>query len=169
MPTQLTRKSGFVRPHPLRARPDLVVGPSFSRNSNARVFPAASLANPWIAGSASHCDKLTFRAFLPVLNQVTAGGYWDAGGDNHVAAIFDFPAHLSRCLRLAADTVVSTAVTWAFAASWAGSCGFNDFVNGDAVAMALLLGAMVTRTSGWSPFVSSPPGLTMSAHFVSRP
>jgi hypothetical protein len=105
------------------------------------------LANPWIAGSASHCDKLTFRAFLPLLNQVTAGGYWTLVVANHLAAILIFLLIYRGCLRLTVDTVISTAVTWAFAASWAGSCGFNDFVNGDAVAMALLLGAMVTRTS----------------------
>jgi len=110
-------------------------------------FSPASLANPWIAGSASHCDKLTFRAFLPLLNQVTAGGYWTLVVANHVAAILIFLLVYRGCLRLTVDTVVSTAVTWAFAASWAGSCGFNDFVNGDAVAMALLLGAVVTRTS----------------------
>jgi hypothetical protein len=110
-------------------------------------FPPASLDNLWIAGSVSHCDKLTFRAFLPLLNQVTAGGLWTLVVANHVAAILIFLLVYRVCLRLAVDTVISTAVTWAFAASWAGSCGFNDFVNGDAVAMALLLGAMVTRTS----------------------
>lgn len=111
-------------------------------------FSAEALHDPMLAGSASHCDKLTFRAFLPLLNQVTRAGVWTLIGANHVAAILAFFLVYQICLRVMRDALSAALVVWTYAATWAGAWGFNDMMFGDAVAIVLLLGAMLIRP-GW--------------------
>jgi hypothetical protein len=111
-------------------------------------FSAAEKLNPLVAGSISHADKIAHRAFLPLLNQLTGWGYWTLVVANHLAAIVTFWLIYHLCRRITGDVPLATLSTWAYAATWAGTWGFNDRVCGDAVAIAWLLGAIAVRP-GW--------------------
>jgi hypothetical protein len=110
-------------------------------------FPVGTRDQAMIAGSVSHCEKLTFRAFIPLVNQMIGGGVWTLVVVNHLAAILTFFLSYRICLRVTADAVLATASTWGYAVCWAGAWGFNDVVFGDAVAIALLLAGLVATRS----------------------
>ena len=112
-------------------------------------FPPAALSDPLVAGSVSHLDKLAFRPFLPLVNQVVDGGVWTLFVASHLAVLVTFLLVYRLCLRLSGDAVLATAATLGWSASWAGSWGFNDLVCGDAVAVALLLGAFAAPPGSW--------------------
>ncbi|MBL9215664.1 MAG: hypothetical protein JNG83_09335 [Opitutaceae bacterium] len=108
-------------------------------------FPNAAAAQGILAGSISHCDKLSVRPFLPLLNQLAGGGYWTLVGASHLSAILLFALIYFLCRRITGDTTFATLITWGFATTWAGAWGFNDRVCGDVVAIALLLSAVAAR------------------------
>jgi hypothetical protein len=108
-------------------------------------FPPQTRHDPLIAGSVSHLDKLTFRAFVPLLNQVVGGGFWTLVGANHAAVLATFFLLYGICRRITGDPVQATALVWAYALTWAGTWGFNDMVCGDAVAIGLMLAAVAVR------------------------
>jgi hypothetical protein len=116
----------------------------FQRVPTEEIFGPGADRNAWIKGAISHCDKLTFRAFIPTLGILTNGGFFTLMAANHLASFVTFILVYIICLRSTKNTLVSALATWAYAASWAGSWGFNDFLYGDAVAMALLLVPLVT-------------------------
>lgn len=115
----------------------------------ATFFPPEKIAgDALLAGSASHADKLAFRAFLPFVNRVVNGGVWTLIIANHLAAVLIPLLIYCLCLGATKDAVVATASTWAYGATWAGAWGFNDVMFGDAVALALLIGA-TAATRPW--------------------
>jgi hypothetical protein len=132
-------------------------------------FPEEALRDPMLAGAASHSDKLTFRAFLPLLNQVTRGGVWTLVVANHVATIASFWLIYLICFRAAQDPVLAAIVVWTYAATWSGTWGFNDLMFGDAVAITLLLAAMVTRPWWIVSILFLAAGFTDERAFAAAP
>ncbi|MEI8356649.1 MAG: hypothetical protein WCG31_11275 [Deltaproteobacteria bacterium] len=99
----------------------------------------------WLGYAPSHCDKLVFRVTLPLLNQVLRQGLLTLMLASQVAAIFILVLVYKLLVRHTQDVVSASYATWAFAACYAGRNGFYDFMFGDAVAVALLLGAMYVQ------------------------
>ncbi|TDU71412.1 hypothetical protein EI77_02536 [Prosthecobacter fusiformis] len=108
-------------------------------------FPLAERHLGYNAGCASHCDKLTFRIALPVLHKIAPFGIWTLVITSHIAAVAIFWMTYKLLFRSSADSVSASLATWALAGTYAGELGFKDFYYGDALAVALLLGAMMTR------------------------
>jgi hypothetical protein len=114
----------------------------------AEFFTTEEKLNSLVVGSISHADKLAYRGFLPLLNQLIGAGFWTLVGANHLAVVMTFWLIYLLCRRTTGDAALATMATWTYAATWAGSWGFNDRVCGDAVAIAWLLGAIAVRP-GW--------------------
>lgn len=134
-----------------------------------RFFSAEVLRDPMMAGAASHCDKLTFRAFLPLLNQIIRAGIWTLIVANHLAAILAFLLIYQICARVMSDPLCAAFVVWTYAVTWAGAWGFNDMMFGDAVAIALLLGAMLVRPWWLVSVVLLAAGFTDERAFTAAP
>lgn len=96
-------------------------------------------------GCASHCDKLTFRAFIPILHRIFPFGLWLILISSHIAGVAIFFFAYKFLNSEIEDPVVSTLGTWALASSFAGGWAFHDFIFGDAVAIAFLLAALIER------------------------
>jgi hypothetical protein len=120
----------------------------FQRVPTETLFPESVRSQALNVGAMSHCDKLAFRALLPLVNQVFGGGVRTLVVANHLAVLLTFFLIYRLCRRISSDPGLASFAVWAYAASWAGSWGFNDWVFGDAVAVALLLGAMAARQAG---------------------
>ncbi|MFN9623905.1 MAG: hypothetical protein ACK587_13910 [Cyanobacteriota bacterium] len=108
-------------------------------------FPSADLHIGFNAGMASHLDKLTFRAFLPLVHQLFPFGLWTLVAASHLAGIAIFFLSFLVVARHTQDRVVAALTTWSVAACFAGQYGFLDYRFGDVVAVSLLLGALCSR------------------------
>jgi len=96
-------------------------------------------------GIASHLDKMTFRVFLPLLNQVFPFGIWTLVAACHICGVLIFCLTYSVVKQATGDGVCGGLASWALAATYAGQWGFHDYYFGDAVPVALLMCAMATR------------------------
>ena len=99
------------------------------------------------AGCASHLDKLTFRAFLPLLNQIAPFGVWTLVAACHVGALVILWISYKLVSEQTGDKVSGALLSWVLAACFAGQWGFQDYLVGDAVAVSLLLAAMFSRNA----------------------
>lgn len=98
-------------------------------------------------GCASHCDKLTFRAFIPYLHTIFPFGLWTLLISSHLAGIFIFKLTYQYLFNETHDPVCATLGIWSLAATYAGGWAFHDFYFGDAIAVALLLAALIQRNA----------------------
>jgi hypothetical protein len=105
----------------------------------AEFHPQAIRADGLTAGETSHLAKLGVRGTLPLLNQVLRGGLGTLLLASHVAAVWAFLLFYRIGREATGDAASAALATWAFAAAWAGQWGFQDFICGDMVAVALLL------------------------------
>src|SRR5688572_25328996 len=105
----------------------------------AEFYPNASQAEGVTAGEISHLAKLGVRGTLPLLNQLLHGGLGTILLMSHVAAVWAFLLFYRIGREATGDAAYAALATWAFAATWAGQWGFQDFICGDVVAVALLL------------------------------
>jgi uncharacterized membrane protein len=96
-------------------------------------------------GCASHCDKLTFRAFIPILHRIFPFGLWLILISSHIAGVAIFFLAYKFLDTESEDPVVATLGTWALASSFAGGWAFHDFIFGDAIAIVFLLAALIER------------------------
>jgi len=110
-----------------------------------RFFPLSERHIGYNAGIASHLDKMTYRAFLPILNQVFPFGIWTLVVACHVGmlAILWFSYWIVE--RQLGDKVSAALACWAVAACYAGQYGFHDCYLGDAAAVGILVAAMFSR------------------------
>ena len=108
-------------------------------------FPLSERHIGYNAGIASHLDKMTYRALLPMLNQVFPFGIWTLVVACHVGllAILWFSYWIVE--RQLGDKVSAALACWAVAACYAGQYGFHDFYFGDAAAVGMLVAAMFSR------------------------
>lgn len=111
-------------------------------------FPQSERHIGFHAGIASHLDKMTFRAFLPLLNQIFPWGIWTVVLASHIAAVVILLLTYLITIRQTSDRVSATLLMWAIAACYAGQYGFQDHYLGDAVAVSLLMFAMFTEKRG---------------------
>jgi len=108
-------------------------------------FPVSERHIGFNAGCASHLDKLTFRAFLPLLNQIAPFGVWTLVIACHLGALVILWFTYKLISLQSRDRVSGALVSWAVAASFAGQWGFHDYLVGDSVAVSLLIAAMLSR------------------------
>lgn len=108
-------------------------------------FPLSERHIGYNEGIASHLDKMTYRAFLPLLNQVFPFGIWTLVVVCHVGllAILWFSYWIVE--RQLGDKVSAALACWAVAACYAGQYGFHDHYYGDAAAVGMLVAAMFSR------------------------
>ena len=108
-------------------------------------FPLSERHIGYNAGIASHLDKMTYRAFLPLLNQVFPFGIWTLVVACHVGllAILWFSYWIVE--RQLGDKVSAALACWAVAACYAGQYGFHDCYLGDAASVGMLVAAMFSR------------------------
>lgn len=110
-------------------------------------FPLSERHIGFNAGCASHLDKLTFRAFLPLVNQIAPFGVWTIVAACHVGALVILWLAYKLISLQSRDRVSGALVSWAVAASFTGQWGFHDYLVGDSVAVSLLLAAMFSRNT----------------------
>ena len=96
-------------------------------------------------GIASHLDKMTFRVFLPLLNQVFPFGIWTLVVACHIGGVLILWLTYFVAKQATGDAVCGGLASWALAATYAGQWGFHDYYLGDAVPVALLMCAMAAR------------------------
>jgi hypothetical protein len=96
-------------------------------------------------GEPSHCDKLAFRALLPLVNRITNGGIWTVIVACHIGGLAIFWLSWLIVSRHTLDPVCGALACRAVATCYAGQWGFHDFMYGDAAAVALLLAAAACR------------------------
>jgi len=108
-------------------------------------FPLSERHIGYNAGIASHLDKMTYRAFLPLLNQVFPFGIWTLVVACHfgLLAILWFSYWIVE--RQLGDKVSGALACWAVAACYAGQYGFHDCYLGDGAAVGMLVSAMFSR------------------------
>lgn len=97
------------------------------------------------AGIASHLDKMTYRAFLPLLNQIAPFGIWTLFLTCHIGAFAILWFTYRIVSNQVGDKVSGALASWAVAACYAGQYGFHDFYFGDAAAVGMLVAAMFSR------------------------
>jgi len=105
----------------------------------AKFFSDAAHAEGDRAGRISHLEKLTVRGVFPLLNQLLRGGIGTILLASSVAAAWAWLLFYRLVRDATHDPAYGALAVWAFAACWAGQSGFEDFIFGDAVAVALLL------------------------------
>lgn len=110
-------------------------------------FPSSERHIGYNGGIASHLDKMTFRAFLPLLNQVAPFGIWTLVAACHIGVLAILWFSYQMVARQIGDPVCGALACWAVAACYAGQYGFHDFYLGDAAAVGMLVAAMVFRNS----------------------
>jgi hypothetical protein len=120
-------------------------------------------------GCASHCDKLTFRAFIPILHWIFPFGLWLILISSHIAGVAIFFFAYKFLNTESEDTVVATLGTWALASSFAGAWAFHDFICGDAVAIAFLLAALIERKTIVCALFVVCASLTDERAFIATP
>lgn len=100
-------------------------------------FPLSERHIGYNADIASHLDKMTYRAFLPALNQVLPFGIWTLVVACHIGtlAILWFSYWIVE--RQIGDKVSAALACWSVAACYAGQYGFHDCYLGDAMAVAM--------------------------------
>jgi hypothetical protein len=108
-------------------------------------FPLSERHIGYNAGIASHLDKMTYRAFLPILNQVFPFGIWTLVVACHVGLIAILWFSYWIVERQLGDKVSAALACWAVAACYAGQYGFHDCYLGDAAAVGMLVAAMFSR------------------------
>jgi hypothetical protein len=110
-------------------------------------FPLSERHIGYNAGIASHLDKMTYRGFLPLLNQLFPFGIWTLVVACHVGLIAILWFSYWIVERQLGDKVSAALVCWAVAACYAGQYGFHDCYLGDAAAVGMLVAAMFSRNS----------------------
>ncbi len=110
-------------------------------------FPLNERHLGYNAGIASHLDKMTFRAFLPLLNQVAPFGLWTLVVASHIANLIILWLSYWIVAQTTRDKVSGALTSWAVASCYAGQYGFQDHFLGDVVAVSLLVMAMFSRRS----------------------
>jgi hypothetical protein len=108
-------------------------------------FPLSERHIGYNAGIASHLDKMTYRAFLPLLNQVFPFGIWTLVVVCHVGLLVILWFSYWIVERQLGDKVSAALACWAVAACYAGQYGFHDCYLGDAAAVGMLVAAMFSR------------------------
>jgi hypothetical protein len=108
-------------------------------------FPLSERHIGYNAGIASHLDKMTYRAFLPLLNQVFPFGIWTLVVVCHVGLLAILWFSYWIVVRQLRDKVAAALACWAVAACYAGQYGLHDCNFGDAVAVGMLVAAMFSR------------------------
>jgi hypothetical protein len=94
----------------------------FSPVQPERIVSESNLHNDdrWLGYFPSHCDKLVFRAALPLLNQVLRQGLLTLMVASQVAAIVILGLVYKFLVRHTEDVISATYATWAFATCYAG-------------------------------------------------
>jgi hypothetical protein len=110
-----------------------------------RFFPVDERHIGFNSGIASHLDKMTYRAFLPLMNQIFPFGIWTVNAASSLATMTLLWLTYRLVSQHTSDKVSGALITWALAACFAGQYGFNDHYRGDAVAVSLLVGAMAVQ------------------------
>ena len=113
-------------------------------------FPVSERHIGFNAGIASHLDKMTYRAFLPVLNLVAPFGIWTLVVACHLGILTILWYSYRIVASQVGDNVSGALACWALSACYAGQYGFHDFYLGDAAAVGMLLGAMFSRKAVWT-------------------
>lgn len=113
-------------------------------------FPVSERHIGFNAGIASHLDKMTYRAFLPMLNLVAPFGIWTLVAACHLGVLTILYFSYRLVANQVEDNVSGALACWAVSSCYAGQYGFNDFYLGDAAAVGLLLVAMFSRQSVWT-------------------
>jgi hypothetical protein len=108
-------------------------------------FPLSERHIGYNSGIASHLDKMTYRAFLPLLNQVAPYGIWTLVVACHVGLIAIFWFSYQVVLQQVGDKVIAALASWAVATCYAGQYGFHDIYYGDAAAVGMLIAAMFSK------------------------
>jgi hypothetical protein len=113
-------------------------------------FPVSERHIGYNAGIASHLDKMTYRAFLPLLNQVAPFGIWTLVAACHLGVLTILWFSYRIVASQVGDNVSGALACWAVSTSFAGQWGFHDYSFGDAAAVGMLLGAMFSRQAVWT-------------------
>ena len=117
----------------------------FKSVSVEQFFPLSERHIGYNAGIASHLDKMTYRAFLPLLNQLFPFGIWTLVVACHVGLIVILWFSYWIVERQLGDKVSAALACWAVAACYAGQYGFHDYYFGDAASVGMLVAAMFSR------------------------
>lgn len=110
-------------------------------------FPLSERHIGYNEGIASHLDKMTYRGFLPLLNQIAPFGIWTLVAACHIGVLAILWFSYQVVARQIGDPVCGALACWAVAACYAGQYGFHDFYFGDAAAVGMLVAAMIFRNS----------------------
>lgn len=100
-------------------------------------------------GAASHVDKMELRLTVPLLGRVSGTGDWTVVVWSPIAAILLFYL-FALCTRDAmGDTTATAFFVIGLGATFFGAWGFNDFIFGDAVGLALMLLSVCCLSRPW--------------------
>ena len=134
-----------------------------------QVLPLSERHIGYNAGIASHLDKMTYRVFLPMLNQVFPFGIWTLVIACHIGVLAILWFSYQSVAKQILDPVCAALSCWAIAASYAGQYGFQDCYLGDSVAVGFLMAAMVTRNSIATSLLIMLGGFTDERAIASAP